>query len=171
MVWPNIWNKTPWCWSLNFQKCLAIWIYNPLDETSYWDCFRGEKQIFQNVITFRIIFDLHSFAQNFFTAVKLVWRAAGIFWVLPPNFSVLCYCSLSQWKLWVVLFLFLLFGKTPWKFSLYHKYETISFEMHTLRCGKKVSEAENAECNEKWKLEKTNLPSEDDFNSPANWVN
>lgn len=47
-----------------------------------------------------------------------------------------------------VLVVFFFFGKTPWKFSLYLKYETISFEMHTLRCGKEISEAENAECNE-----------------------
>ena len=38
MVGPNIWNKTPWCCTLNFQMCLAICICSMLDEILYWDC-------------------------------------------------------------------------------------------------------------------------------------
>lgn len=119
----------------------VLWIFRSVWQYGHTICLmrpptetvREEgKQIFQNVKIFRIISDLHTFAQNFFPAVPLVRSAAGMPRATSES-SVLCYCSLSQWILCLVGVCF--FGKTCWKFSLYLKNKTIYFEMHTLKCG------------------------------------
>lgn len=146
MVWPNIWNKTPWCCSLNFQKCLA-----KMDmQCVWWDLLlrplEGKKQIFPNVI-FRIIFDPALFSLELFTAIKLAWRAVGI-----------SSCYLTMFHCCVIIpyqnkcfgeFIFVLFWfwqkKNARNFPLTLRIRPFLLKWTHGDVGKKVSETENVE--------------------------